>query len=194
MTPCFIRIYLYMSKEFFKNIEDVDLESIIKQISFICDNDSGEYVINGNPALRKTKKMIQEKALAFCDRLDEELSDETLGSFISIRQINSLIRALNERKGKISGYAFIILHTMYCCIASQEANCEHLYFELLKCVNSINMAVEAYYAEYFDDTVAHFLIESYDVVKREIESQGAYIAHISDFPPIPKRNIDDVEE
>lgn len=110
-----------------------------------------------------------------------------MASFTSQRQVRLLGQALSGNKKKISGYSMIILHCIYTRIRDAEIN-DNGY--LKTCALLIRNLVAAYYDDYNDDDVARFLLRCFPEVLAELEDRNL-CKKISDFPDIPKTNVDD---
>lgn len=187
MDGYFSRIYLYPSRESLKMLKKCDIEKLFEDVGkFKKIDDKGHSLISdGKPSLSRTRWMIVRLSDKFINELENSASTETLGTYVSIRQIKSLIKI--SKKGKITGYAFVIFHIIF-SLLKKHSDKDYDYTNIKECITSIYNTVDDYCAKNPNDPVANFLIECYKVVKDEIDTnENAKIATLEDFPPIPKR-------
>ncbi len=187
MDGYFSRIYLYPSRESLKILKKCDTEKLFEDVGkFIKIDDKGHSLISdGKPSLSRTRWMIVRLSDKFINDLENSASTETLGTYVSIRQIKSLIKI--SKKGKITGYAFVIFHIIF-SLLKEHSDKDYDYTNIKECITSIYNTVDDYCSKNPNDPVANFLIECYKVVKDEIDTpENSEIATLEDFPPIPKR-------
>lgn len=187
MDGYFSRIYLYPSRESLKTLKKCDIEQLFEDVGKLkkIDDKGNSLISNGKPSLSRTRWMIVRLSDKFINKFENSASTETLGTYISIRQIKSLIKI--SKKGKITGYAFVIFHIIF-LLLKEYSDENYDYTNIKECIISIYNTVDDYCAKNPNDPVSNFLIECYKVVKTEIDNPtGSKVAELKDFPSIPKR-------
>ncbi len=187
MDGYFSRIYLYPSQESLETFNKCDIEKLFEDVGkYKKIDDKGHSLISdGKPSLSRVRWMIVRLSDNFINKLENSASTETLGTYVSIRQIKSLLKI--SKKGKITGYAFVIFHIIF-SLLKEHSDENYDYTNIKECITSIYNLVDDYCAKTPNDPVANFLIECYNVVRNEIDNHvNSKIATLEDFPPIPKR-------
>ena len=183
------RVYLNAGEDFFPadTLDFLELVDKVYRGEPLCKQDA-----YGRVAVfyRRTKKCIVKETNRFIDGLNEVVADESAISHVSITQVNKLIRALKNRRGRITCYALILMHVCLSLIYDNyDSNLQINQDMILRCMRIIHALVESYYAENADP-LAHFLLQCSPVVFSEINLDWTrmQLNGVKAFPPIPKRN------
>lgn len=171
-------VYIPCGKDFFKNIGNYNLISNLDKIAYAIkkDEQGNPLIIDGQVCYGRTRDYILRKANKFIADFDEVESDENMPSRISKRQFRFLNRAFKNKNGRITCYAMIIMHTIYCVLKNADIDIDTNDADIIK-----NIVCE-YYRYYPKDDLAGFLIDCYEVtVNHPGESKSK-----EDFPPILK--------
>ncbi len=190
------RVYLNLGGDFWLEYHPIDLEKMLKWVGdavkehggmpLFEDTEQGRHYFE-----RRIKKCIAHEASAFVNGLDEVEADESAGSWVSITQINRMIRALKEgRRGRITCYAIIVFHVAYKMIheAGKVEEDTREWFE--ECAQAVRGPVEKYYANH-DDELALFLLKCYHIFEEELLNKDPELTTSEHFPLLPKRHPKD---
>ncbi len=201
MLGIFSRIYLYLSKEYFLNFPDCDIDKLLEDFAdcrVITRNGLNLFEENvSQDSLQKKyfmgriKDLIIEEANDFIRNFEDVYSTESLGRYVSKRQIKSLVRAFQEKDGKITGYAFVIFHIIFKAVKTIP---NYNFDNLKNCINAVNSVVEDYILHHPKDPIAYFLLQCFNVVSNEISRPDLKPADKNSFPAIPKRHNCDYDE
>ena len=201
MPGLFSRIYLYLSRDYFVNFPDCDIDRVLKDVAECRVKDENDNKLFERKEFEdsaekdfymgRIKKLIIKEANKFISDFEKAYSTESLGQYISKRQIKSLVRAFEDKEGKITGYSFVIFQIIF-GIVKDIPNYD---FDNLKnCITAVYNVVKDYSNDYPKDPVACFLLGCYEVVFNEISSQRKVSADKTEFPPIPIRHHNDYDE
>lgn len=187
------RIYMNLSSDYFTNMLDCNIDELVTDVAEYKSTDGSgvklfEEIMHDN-SLKKfyfmgcTKILISNEADHFVNDLEEAYATESMGKYVSKKQVNNLMKAFNKKEGRISGYSFVIFHIIYKNVRNIP---DYDFTNLKNCVETLNNVVKDYIKEH-SDPVAQFLLQCYNVVYNEISTE-AEPAGINDFPPVPKRH------
>lgn len=201
MPGLFSRIYLYLSKDYFTNFPNCDMDGLLKDVAEckVTDENGTKLFIEKEPqgsskkvfCMGHIKKLIVKEANDFICDFENAYSTESLGKYISKRQIKSLIRTFEEKEGKITGYSFVIFHIIFKIVRDIP---NYNFDNIKNCIAAVHGVVKDYNAGYPDDPIAHFLLGCYEAVLDEIVNPHLEPADKNNFPPIPKRHNCDYDE
>lgn len=201
MPGLFSRIYLYLSKDYFKNFPDCDIEKLLQDFAVskqpeetdvkLFDEINVQGTVHRDFYMGRIKKLIIKESNDFISDFENAYSTESLGKYISKRQIKSMVRAFEEKEGKITAYSFVIFHIIFKTIRN-DPNCN--YNNLKNCIGAVNVVVKDYISDYPNDPIALFLLGCYEVVFNEISNLNSELANKDKFPPIPTRHHCDYDE
>lgn len=131
----------------------------------------------------RTKMFILRKASLFITRVHNTPSDrETMGKFVSSKQLKRLIRAFSMPNKCISGWALVYIYIIYSLLegkSSIAADC--LYY-----INALTALVASYLRHHEDDEIAVFFIESADLIRAAIQNNDVGL-DAALLPGIPSR-------
>ena len=151
------------------------------------DNNQPLFDNLGNLFQRRTERCLVSDTNKFINDMDVFSADENMASYTSRRQIKFLKYALlnKKKRAKISGYSLILLHCIYVEIKNSPKNVDP---QLLRMIaEDINQLIDTYYDSHSDDEIAHFLLECFDPLCKEIDQNTCFPK--TSFPDIPKTNI-----
>lgn len=195
------RIYLYLSKDYFSNFPDCNIEDLLKDVAERLktdDNGKNLYEDKGpdtspekSYCMGRIKKHIIKRASDLISGFEKAYSTETLGQYISKAQMDRLVRVFKNKKGGITAYAFIIFHVIF-NIVKDIPNYD--FNNLQNCTNAVYNVVIDYCNDYADDPLAHFMLQCYELVSREVSNPDKASIDDTQFPPIPQRHHNDYNE
>ena len=201
MPGFLIRIYIRLSKEYFANFPCCDIDRLLKDVADHLKTDAnGKNLYEDSGTLNslersycmgRIKKLIINESNNFISDFEKAYATETLGQYISKRQIKKLVRAFKDKEGDITGYAFVIFHVLFKIVRNIP---NYNFDNLQSCINAICAVTKDYCNDYADDPVAHFMLKCYEVVSDEISHPDISPKDKDHFPPIPKRHHNDYNE
>lgn len=203
------RIYLRPSKDYFQGVVKIstkDIDYLIENIAETIGRDKGgkELIIKQVSSMDKrvnrivahgrTKKMIAQEAHDFIKKFNHVYDAESMGDYVSIKQVYKLFSLLEKGDGIISGYSFVIIHIIY-YILNQNVNVieqdKKLYNTLVNCTSLIEKVLDDYLEDYPNDVVAIFLLNCKQAVYNEIVNLLQPI-EAKEFPAIPRKTLNQI--
>lgn len=180
------RIYLNPDKSLFKDMDlPPNFERLLMEVACKLEKDEdGQALYHGDTICRaRTKWVIIRSANKLIAHVRTKPSDDTLASFISMRQFDHMIKTFNGEIYHLSSYSMLILHTMYKLLIN---DCTDEIKQLLKQYARFiyDFTIEYHYYNPSDD-LAEYLLECYGVITGEFS--GSEIISPEVLPAIPKR-------
>lgn len=193
MTKCRVvgRIYLNPDKSLYTDIAlPPDFERLLMEVAHKLEKDEdGQALYIGKVVCRaRTKWTIIRRANKLIAHAKTKPSDDTLASFVSMRQFDHMVRTFNGELYHLSSYSMIILHTMYMLLIK---GCSKEIKQLLDQYARFiyEFATEYYYHNPTDD-LAKYLLDCYAAIVGEFKGGAPISPEV--LPAIPKRMLGDL--
>lgn len=168
-------------------LKPLDMKSLLKEVAkFNPDGDTQTIYDAKNDKFfeKRTKWFVVRKAEKFiAGILDAPSENEDMAKYVSIKQLNLLIRAFNEGKKRISGFGLVYIYVMYSLLEGKSP----MAADCAKYVNALSALVEGYLEDHDDDEVAAFLVGCKDPILEAIQNKNTNLAG-SQLPGRPCRN------
>lgn len=139
--------------------------------------------------LRRTRKFLLRKIDRYIYGISQRQADETMASFVSLKQIKNIGYIFSGKRRSIPAYSVIILYQIFCLLpmgCSEKEECKK-FLELLY------KPVKQYHFYHEDDELARFFEECFDLVKVAMDNGNEGLS-ITEFPAIPRVHPDDIED
>lgn len=148
---------------------------------FLYEKDSStgqEYIY-----LKRVKRFLLKKTSQYILGISQRQADETMASFVSLRQIRFINDFLEGDSLALPAYTVIIFYVLFCLFPDNSP-------EQITCKNYLDLirkSVHEYVLYHPDDELAYFFEECYELVFHAME-EGNINLTISEFPGIPREH------
>lgn len=133
--------------------------------------------------LKRTKRFLLKKTAQYILGISQRQADESMASFVSLRQIRHIYNFLAGDSLALPAYTVIIFYVLFCLFPPNS-------IERTACKNYLNLiseAVHEYVLYYPDDELAYFFEDCYGLVSNAMEEGNSGMT-IKEFPGIPREH------
>ena len=139
---------------------------------------------------KRTKRYVVRKVNKFIvGILDSPSDNEDMANFASLNQLNSLIRAFNEDRKRISCFALVYIYVMYSLLEGKS----HAAADCAEYVKALHNLVHGYHEDHPNDEVVAFVIGCFEPIIHAIEAKNLDL-EASDLPGRPCRHPREIAE
>lgn len=195
VTELFNRVYIKFEKNYTLPT-GYDFNILLNAIAENYPNGDGANLLETDPKSgqktvcpRKTRNFLLRRIDYYIYGISQRQADETMASFVSLKQIKNIGYIFSGKKRVIPAYSVIILYKIFCLLPKECRERED-------CKNFLQLLytpVKQYHLHHEDDQLARFFEECFKLVKEAMDNGNEDLS-ISEFPAIPRTHPDKVED
>lgn len=185
----FQRVYIRISdmyNEQMAALASLNLIELVREVAKVNPDGDIEPLYDethGTIYERRTKKFIVRKVDRFIKGMQEIISqDENMATYASLKQLNRLIRAFDDKRKQISCYGLVYVYVIYTLLEGKSSAADD-------CANYLvvlHELVSNYFEDHPDDEIANFFDGCHEPIICAVKHKNVNLAN-TELPPRPRK-------